>query len=109
MKKLTDTELAQIAEGTAPATRARYDGDPYATACEVHEMASELIELRALIATAIPCGFEEPRVVKLRHGLAPIVTWDFGDDDSIDFEPNEAIAIGAGLIRAALAAKGDKP
>lgn len=52
----------------------------------------------------LPCGFDEPRAVLEDDETTAHVEWSFGEEMTLD--PDEAIAIGAALMRAGLAAKG---
>jgi len=58
----------------------------------------ELVQLRALLATPMPCAWPVPR----HDGV--FVYWDevFASGET----PDDAIGLGAGVIRAALAAQG---
>lgn len=75
---------------------------------EVGALIAEVRESRALLATPLPCGFDEPRFVRqVGHGGIDGVEWNpFGTrGGGIAYEPDEAVAIGAALIRAALEAQ----
>lgn len=67
----------------------------------VHLLA-EVRMWRALFATPFPCGHDEPTVyVQRGHGATDVVQWD-GET----YEPEDAIGIGAALVRAGRAAQG---
>lgn len=60
---------------------------------------AELQSLRALLATPMPCGFDQPRV---GPSTDPNVVGDVIAFDDSEYTRDEAIAIGAAWIRAAL-------
>lgn len=126
MKRLTDEELrrAEMNADTAKQFYARHGRLPGSAGLDVLDVVPALIaevrELRALLATPMPCGFDGPRafadghVIRCDevdcddpggmhgHGVGPriVLRW-FGGD------PDDAVAVGAALIRAALAARGE--
>ena len=59
------------------------------------------------LGAQMPCGFDEPRVVSDPIGQPDTPPWvEFA---ATNYEPDEAIAIGAALVRAGLVAKGGRP
>ncbi len=98
MTRFTDEVLLQH-------DNSRRKDEAYATAAEVHEMATELLELRSLLATPLPAGFVAPHVVVMRgHGAEDMVSVPWRDAPLFH---DEALAIGAALIRAGLQARGE--
>lgn len=114
MATLTDEELAVI-------DRIATFGLGKASALRVHAALAELRSLRAILATPMPCGWDEPRafpdghVVRCHevdcddpggmhgHGIGPRVY-----AAAFAGTPDEAIALGSALIRAGLRARGEK-
>lgn len=102
MSKLSDTELSEMT-----AKCETHNGGDH----RVHKALAELRELRALLATPWPCGWPEPEVVALPRTYAKEgergVAWELIDQpDDEPLTPDEAEALAAGLMRAALAARG---
>lgn len=56
------------------------------------------------LGAQMPCGWEGPRPVLEDDETTAHVEWSFGEETTLD--PDEAIAIGAALVRAGLQAKG---
>lgn len=72
---------------------------------QCQSMAAELRELRALLETPMPCGWPEP--VPASPAKPTMVMWDAIDNKGGNaLDTDEALALGAALIRAALAARG---
>lgn len=68
------------------------------------ELVTELRSLRALLETPMPSGWAEPRVVVMRgHGAEDMVQCEWLGAKPVFHE--EAAALGASLIRAALSAR----
>lgn len=79
------------------------------TADIIVQAAKELRELRALLSAPMPCGFERP------EALAPgdsngthTMGYAAVQHGDCTYDPDEAIALGAALVRAGLQAKGEK-
>lgn len=106
--KLTDEELAAFEALSHDVARNGSECDSTAEklARDCDAVIAELRSLRALLATPLPDEFVAPRVVVMRgHGAEDMVQW-VGDKPLFH---NEAIALGAALIRAALAAQTRTP
>lgn len=81
------------------------DGTPVILDAEtLSSLMRELRETRSLLATPLPCGWPKPEVVSRRSGRNA-VAWE-ALEDAGDMETEDAIAIGAELIRAARQAQG---
>lgn len=96
MGKLSDEELSDLI--------AEFSADAWAQSPSGRALSAmrELRELRALLATPMPCGWPVPELQPFRDGTCG-VAWEPLDADT---DADEAIALAAGLMRAALAAKG---
>lgn len=73
----------------------------------MRSIVAELVELRALLATPMPCGWPRPEALATgdSNGMHTMgyAAVQHGD---CTYDPDEAVALGAALIRAALTAKG---
>jgi hypothetical protein len=94
-EKLTDEQWEDVQDIVAG----------YSSDSQWRALVAEAKEYRALLATAWPCGWPAPTVLEQRgHGSVDLVQWESLDCDPID--PDEAEALGVGLIAAARRARG---
>ena len=101
--KLTDKQLEAF-EASFREDMNLGEGISLVAADDMADVCGELRELRALLATPMPCGWDEPFVTAPGpDGRVGVAAPQFLTDDWL---PDEARAIGAALIRAALAAQG---
>lgn len=101
MTPLTDAELSELER------RVRELGAAWSsTAAGVQRLVDEVRAARVLLATPTdPPGTEQPEVVAMRDGSRR-VAWCLDLEGVGDMTPDEAVGIGAALIRAALSARG---
>lgn len=109
-EKLRRTEIDAV---TAYQYYARYGVLPTSAGLDAIERIAPLIaEVRAhreLLATPMPCGWPAPLATTDEVSGLPSVAWESVLSAPRTLSPDEAIVLGAALIRAALAARGETP
>ncbi len=107
MTRLSDEELEKAERFCRHMQPALPSDRPNMTVEMVRGLIAEVRSLRTLLATPMPRGWECPRVD--RDVSPPIVLWDIDDNGDVHSSyAEEAIGIGAALIRAALKARGER-
>jgi hypothetical protein len=109
VKRLTDEELrrAEMNADTAKQFYARHGKLPGTAGLDVLDVVPALIaeirDLRAVLATPVPRDWDEPFVTSsTEYGTVVVCEWL-----EQEVEPDEAIALGAALIRTAQQGKGE--
>lgn len=122
-RRLSDEELADVAARVCDGACHVCDGSGRLTnsACgtcqetglfalqkdTMLDIITELTALRALLQTPMPCGFDEPRITPDR-GYGPRVIYNTSVTEEQSVTADNAVALGAALVRAGLQARGDK-
>jgi hypothetical protein len=96
--RLTDSELNDLARFSNDEQELTTRYLRVGVAC----LITELRALRELLATPMPCGWDEPRADPAGSGGSCV------HFDELRMAPDDAIGIGAALIRTALVARGEK-
>ncbi len=100
-ERLSDEELERFEQRIG----SEFDDEATLSGDEMRRLLAELRSLRATLSTPMPCGWPAP--VPASPAKPTMVLWEALDCDGGNaLDPDEAIALGAALVRAGLKARG---